>query len=490
MSTCDICTEKYNKTTRKPITCPGCKKPVCATCVKAYILGSPHDPHCMWDGCKVQWTYAFMTETFPHSWIKGPYSEKEKAKVIDLEKALIPSTMAAVEQVRNNRKFVEESRRIRGTINEIQMLCDDIENWTGMNQRNFRPNNAPIVLVREHVERLRRVVGGLTFCQDIDTDEKVGAEEEKIRKAFVKPCPAQNCNGMMSGGYTCAVCNTKVCSQCFAVKRLKQEEPKEPHVCKEEDVQTALLIKKETKACPKCAVSIFKIEGCNQMWCTNCNTAFDWRSGQIINGAIHNPHFFEWQRLQAGNTSGDNQVQTVGCLWPDFENGHWYRIHDHLRAVNNIITSQAWRPLGNFVRSIYHIVEWARPRRYHELNQAMRISYIMGEMTEADFAERTYAAFKLNRFETARADIVDMLHRAAQSLVNNLNRTPTIEEKIAATEEMLRAFRRLALYYNKCMWDNHDAYKSGRQFCWIRAENFDLMTKITTKGEPRPNFEE
>jgi hypothetical protein len=32
------------------------------------------------------------------------------------------------------------------------------------------------------------------------------------------------------------------------------------------------------------------------MWCINCHTAFDWRSGEITTGRIHNPHFIEFKR--------------------------------------------------------------------------------------------------------------------------------------------------------------------------------------------------
>ena len=71
------------------------------------------------------------------------------------------------------------------------------------------------------------------------------------------------------------------------------------HVCNEDDVKSAEMIKKETRNCPKCAVPIFKTEGCDQMWCTECHTAFSWRTGLVVTGVVHNPHFYAWQNSGA-----------------------------------------------------------------------------------------------------------------------------------------------------------------------------------------------
>ena len=53
---------------------------------------------------------------------------------------------------------------------------------------------------------------------------------------------------------------------------------------------------------------IHKTEGCNQMYCVMCHTAFDWNSLRIITGVIHNPHYFEYLNRQPGQaprTPGD-----------------------------------------------------------------------------------------------------------------------------------------------------------------------------------------
>jgi hypothetical protein len=32
------------------------------------------------------------------------------------------------------------------------------------------------------------------------------------------------------------------------------------------------------------------------MWCPDCHTAFDWHTGQVETGRIHNPHYMEFKR--------------------------------------------------------------------------------------------------------------------------------------------------------------------------------------------------
>jgi hypothetical protein len=55
----------------------------------------------------------------------------------------------------------------------------------------------------------------------------------------------------------------------------------EGHECDPDAVKTMELLKEgyESRA-PKCGTMIQKLSGCAQMWCPDCHTAFDWRTGQ------------------------------------------------------------------------------------------------------------------------------------------------------------------------------------------------------------------
>ena len=114
-------------------------------------------------------------------------------------------------------------------------------------------------------------------------------------------CPSENCRGFLSQAWKCGTCS--VFMFVLIVEKLKVVEKMMDHVCDKDAVATAKLLAEETKPCPKCAVPIYKISGCDQMWCVECQTPFSWKTGQIVTGIIHNPHFYQWQRDQNGGVA-------------------------------------------------------------------------------------------------------------------------------------------------------------------------------------------
>lgn len=73
---------------------------------------------------------------------------------------------------------------------------------------------------------------------------------------------------------------------------------KNNHECKQEDIDSVKEIRNHSRPCPSCKSRIFRISGCNTMWCTRCNTGFNWRTGLVITDArdLHNPHYIDFVR--------------------------------------------------------------------------------------------------------------------------------------------------------------------------------------------------
>ena len=124
------------------------------------------------------------------------------------------------------------------------------------------------------------------------------------KQQFICGCPADGCRGFISQQWKCGICDIWVCHKCHAIKNDVK------HKCNEDDVKSAKFLNKDTKPCPCCASMINKIDGCSQMFCTQCHTAFSWTTGEIEKGVMHNPHYFEWQRQTNGGVAprvaGDN----------------------------------------------------------------------------------------------------------------------------------------------------------------------------------------
>ena len=63
------------------------------------------------------------------------------------------------------------------------------------------------------------------------------------------------------------------------------------------------------------------------MWCTGCHVAFSWRTGLRVNGPIHNPHFYQFQRQGGGAVIQNPGAQICGGL-PTY-----YQLRDRVNCI-------------------------------------------------------------------------------------------------------------------------------------------------------------
>lgn len=106
----------------------------------------------------------------------------------------------------------------------------------------------------------------------------------------ISPCSQPSCNGGITHDYTCNTCEVKYCDKCLKVFTGDFKD----HICDSNDVKTWQMLLNESHPCPACATRIYRISGCNDMFCTNCHIGFDWVTGNIIRRDFHNEHRHAW----------------------------------------------------------------------------------------------------------------------------------------------------------------------------------------------------
>lgn len=270
MTECNICAEKYNKSTRKCIKCEYCDFQACLTCMKTYILDKP-EPKCMNTACDREWTRRFIAENFPITFINKEFRPHLAEVQFELEKSRLPQSQITLELETQHKKLVQDERNILRQIDDLRNQYADIANE------------------KTHLKaRIDNRYRGVEDTGAIHTE----------RAKFVRACPANDCRGYLSTAWRCGVCERYTCPECHEMKGAKDAE----HVCDPLTLASAQAIAKDSKNCPNCSAMIFRIAGCNHMFCTACNTGFDWKTGKIIRGAVGNPHYYDYiTQRNAGN---------------------------------------------------------------------------------------------------------------------------------------------------------------------------------------------
>jgi len=140
------------------------------------------------------------------------------------------------------------------------------------------------------------------------------------------------------------------------------------------------------------------VRNCDQMFCVaeDCHTAFSWNTGQIVNGLIHNPHYYEWVRRNNNGVvprnPGDNPCGNDGRV-------QYYDLH---RAVNNLSVSSHYRNLfGRIHQCIMDFQEY-RVNMYPQIREAnmfkeLHCEFLLNRITEEKWRQSMF--LRENNFE-------------------------------------------------------------------------------------------
>ena len=370
---CQICDEKFNKSKNIKISCPYCDFDACRKCCETYMLSEPM-PKCMNTSCGKIWTRKFITNAFTKVFITKSLKAHREQILFDQERALFPATQIVIERQISFEKYTRSIREID-----------------------------------EHIQRLRREK--IHLATDYQNNR---VDEPTTRRQFVRACPESECRGFLSSQWKCGLCDKWTCPDCHIVKGLTRDVE---HTCNPDDVATAQLLANDTKPCPKCATGIFKIDGCDQMWCTQCHTAFSWRSGQIEN-RIHNPHYYEWLRRNGDEETLQNLNQQAQqhnqCNNEDAGHALSNNIMRRLRSIlpDSNERKELCMKTSNIISSIVHLREVIMDRYATDNNvlnnEQLRIYYMRNIIDEETFKTRLQRDNKKHEKKREIAEILEM----------------------------------------------------------------------------------
>ena len=455
MEACMICAEDVWADTK--VACSYCGFAACGECVKTFIVLSDHEPTCM--GCKKVWSREYVMEKFDKPWVRESFLPHLGKIIKEEEKALLPDTQHEAALV----------VRIREYIAKIKNLPTDAQL-----KRKFK--SKPDVMYEELLKKreTRNLLNGELYALKQQTETygadlikpAAGREEEKKKKKYVFKCPFDDCRGFVSTEYSCGTCERSVCGNCHK-PLLTVSDANARHKCDDDDVQTATLVKNETKPCPKCATLIFKASGCNQIFCTQCHIAFDWLTLKIDNGIIHNPHYYEFLASQASATRAAIDVERIAC-------GDVPRTTEFINHVTWLSSSSSsidknWREVVTFMyelhRTALHLRQVILPQYSLDrikTNLDLRVQYLLGDIDDEAWTRKLIHRQKRHLKFRATSNLVQMIVVVLEDFVRQVySMDASVPDAISKVIDILEQYSSVQKYYAKSIETIIDTHGGG-----------------------------
>lgn len=552
-SECIICTEKI--TPSKVATCPYCEYTSCVSCARRYVLNES-DTQCM--NCKKPWSRAHQNAILKPSFVNRELKKHQEQVLFEREMAQFPATIEVIEERRIETKLrielnisqekVSAARAHLRYLNTIILENKHIIAASKLAPKMYSASNLSELAIAAAETKQRIVIATEEYNRDVykelvlrsllrmtGQERKVVAENfiegadpadilETLRHTgqlsdalkrngsnFVRACPIESCKGFLNQRWKCGICETITCSKCNIPKTRDNEED---HICNPDDVATAELLAKDTKPCPQCGTGIYKIDGCDQMWCTECRCAFSWKTGQMETGHVHNPHFFEYQRRIGADARNIFDVP-CGALAPQEYHGvirHFIQLATNPESIIDKLRKQRGLPLitketiqmlrtrvSDYAISLIVFAERVLTRYRPDAvqnNLEFRVQYLTEQIGESGFRSilsREAKQFNQKReigqvVQTVVIGMSDILTR----LINFLREHADIDADVCYCDQnviigLFREIDALIDYANECLEFICAQYKLTRVAMFVRENTTPaglFTVRVSTKKTP------
>lgn len=453
---CSICAETTNKGSRKPVNCKNCEFFCCQTCFCRYLLETFGEPKCM--SCKGVFDQEYVKLNTPKIFYDKKYRDHLAEIQYSLEKSLLPTTQAIAEQRKKVDKYKDLLSEVIKEEKELKKKLD-----------NLQRQKTRITVLVNRLKTSTEVINpweydfanddydprAITLAGDGGEGSSNGVVPKKTPKVSTIPCVVAKCRGFVScHSWKCGMCETQICLDCHEVK-------KENHTCNEDIKASIAFLAKDVKPCPKCSVPIHRISGCLQMWCTQCFTPFDWKTGEIVTGTIHNPHYYNYIRNNNNGFIPRNQddVPCGGAQIPSYTTIEYSRHREGLR-----LEFKNWADCHRLAMHIDRVELPNYAVAPLENNVELRVSFLLGKISESHFKSQLKVKHKRREKKTEIYQIYDMFKT---TLGDTFQMIMSSEIEYSAAYERAHSLR---AYVNE-------------QFLKVREKYSCVVPRITEKWE-------
>lgn len=434
-------------------------------CIKRFLAENVQEPNCM--NCREIYKKEFMDRNMGSTYRRKVLKNVRLEVLMAREKEFMPDLMhraqAYKEVLRMDKELKENENMLikaKAELAQLNASKDEVNKiiqqtfQTGENTQDVNDHN-----YHEFMKKIHETLASFYKTQTIITDKitlykSLGTNLYSYRQnqwrlfrsvGTVKTnakmyCVRTDCKGFLNDDYVCGLCNLKICKDCH--EELSTEEGSEPHVCKQENIESVKAIENETKPCPTCRTRVYKTEGCDQMFCVKCHTAFSWDTGAIERGRIHNPHYFEWLRQQ--RQVMPREIGDVPCGGLP----NWYEVQRAVKALGVDVLTMT------YLNVVYKMTEYIQNKevpkypvqagRDEYLNE-IAVDYMANILTERQWKNSLYNIEKKKEVNTERRLILDMILAVLIDIFRDLlviDNKEGVDDKVHEIDELRKYFNK------------------------------------------------
>mgnify|MGYP002045397600 FL=1 len=354
---------------------------------------------CPTPNCSYVHDISQLRSRLPQAFWNTKYTESRKDVLYKREQMYKDATMVEVVRYKNSfasHNYHATNKLLKTASAEYNKHLDNAQTRTPITWPEYL---AECSKIRHKIEDLKKVLEQhrLDWVHTRDQLRAMGQAyaggphaESQLMPIYRVPCHVDGCLGLCIGNETCSVCSSQTCSKCH--KKLDSD-----HECKQDDVETVKEITKNSKPCPTCNEAISKIEGCDQMLCTSCGTAFSWNTGKIDTGRIHNPHYYELQRRIGGARRELGDVICGGL--PD-----WWELKGKIYLPWRIVMEKHHKLVAH-IRGVVFLL-FVNLDHDFNTNLKSRVRYYVKEINKSEFEKQI---FKQEKKRTMKIELRDLL---------------------------------------------------------------------------------